>query len=100
MVIKFLDNYSQKPIYAFGGFGIVNFLLSFFCFILMLYYKYFGGKSFIETPLPQLVILFFLVGFISLLMGFNAEIQIRTYYESQDKPVYLIDRVQNLEGDQ
>jgi len=62
----------------------------------MLYFKIWGGKTFIETPLPLLVILFFLIGFISILMGFLAEIIMRTYYESQDKTVYNIKELINL----
>ena len=51
----------------------------------MLYFKYSGQKSFIETPLPELVILFIMVGVLSLFMGFIAEILMRTYFESQDE---------------
>jgi len=96
-VIKFLSAYSQKPIYVFGGFGLLNFFLSFLSFGLMVYFKYFGQKSFIETPLPQLVVLFFLMGFISLLMGLIAEIQMRTYYESQNKSIYSIENTINMD---
>ncbi len=97
MVIKFLGSYSQKPIYVFGGFAFFNFILSFLSFGLMIYYKYYGGKTFVETPLPQLVVLFFLMGFMSVLMGLIAEIQMRTYYESQNKPSYLISETRNFE---
>ena len=96
-VIKFLSAYSQKPIYVFGGFGLVNFFLGFAAFCLMVYFKYFGQKSFIETPLPQLVILFFLMGFVSLLMGLIAEIQMRTYYESQNKTIYSVENTINMD---
>jgi glycosyltransferase involved in cell wall biosynthesis len=97
MVIKFIANYSQNPIYAFGGFGLVNLFLSLACFGLMVYYKFWGGKSFIETPLPQVVLLFLLIGFVSIFMGFMAEIQMRTYYESQRKSTYLIGAKRNFE---
>ena len=100
MVIKFLGSYSQKPIYVFGGFGLFNFVLSFLSFALMIYYKYCGGKTFVETPLPQLVVLFFLMGFMSVLMGLIAEIQMRTYYESQNKPPYLIRKKRNFEKEE
>jgi len=96
MVIKFLGGYRQKPIYVFGGFGLANLGMSVLCFLLMVYYKFWGSKSFIETPLPQLVVLFFLMGFMSILMGFLAELIMRTYYESQDKPVYLVRETLNI----
>ena len=59
-------------------------------FLIMIYFKFWGGKSFIQTPLPQLVILFAMIGILSLFMGFLAEILMRTYYESQDKKSYQI----------
>jgi glycosyltransferase involved in cell wall biosynthesis len=96
IVVKFLAGFAQKPIYVFGGFGMLSFLLSVFCFGLMVYFKYWGGKTFVQTPLPQLVVLFILVGFVSVLMGLLAEIQMRTYYESQDKPVYLVRQTRNM----
>ncbi len=97
MVIKFLGGYSQKPIYVFGGFGLANFAFALVSFLLMVYYKFWGDKSFVETPLPQLAVLFFLMGFMSILMGFLAELIMRTYYESQDKPVYLVGKTVNLD---
>jgi len=97
LVVKFLASYSQKPIYVFGSFGLLNFALSLLCVGGMIYFKFWGEKSFIQTPLPQLVILFVLMGFVSLLMGLIAEIQMRTYYESQGKTVYLVRETRNIE---
>jgi len=96
MVIKFFSKYYNKPIYLFGLFGFINFFLSFISFIIMIYYKCWGGKSFVETPLPMLVVLFFIVGIMSLFMGILAEVQMRTYYESQQKRVYLVRAVKNI----
>lgn len=90
IVVKYLAKYSQKPIYLFGGFGLLNFFLSIFCFALMVYFKFLGEKSFIQTPLPLLVVLFMLMGFIAVLMGLVAEMLMRTYYESQGKATYTI----------
>jgi glycosyltransferase involved in cell wall biosynthesis len=90
LVVKFLANYATKPIYVFGGFGIGAFLLGVIAAILMFYYKLTGQKSFIETPLPLVTVMFFLVGCLSLLLGLVAELTIRTYYESQGKRTYSI----------
>jgi len=97
IVIKFLAGYSQKPIYLFGGFGFISFFLSFAATILMFYYKFFGDKSFIQTPLPQIVITFLLIGFLSILIGLVAEMLNRTYHESQNKPVYIVRNTKNLD---
>ena len=94
-LIRFLDRYLQRPIHFFGRFGLTSFLFAFFAFFTMLYYKFWGGKSFIETPLPTLTVLFILVGSMAILMGILAEIIMRTYYESQDKKTYRIRKVEN-----
>lgn len=88
LVITFLQRYLHKPIYLFGGFGLLNFCAATVLFILMLWLKFGGYKSFIETPLPLLVVLFLLVGTMSILMGLLAEMIMRTYFESQGKTAY------------
>lgn len=90
LVVKFLLNYSQKPIYVFGGLGLLMILGAIFVGAYALYLKIFEGTSFILTPLPLLCVLLLVLGFLSILMGFLAEILIRTYYESQGKPTYQI----------
>lgn len=96
IVVKFLVKYSQKPMYVFGSFGLISILLSFFCFSFMIYYKLFKAITFIQTPLPLLSVLFFLMGFLAILMGFISEILMRTYFESQNKTTYLIDYTCNF----
>ena len=98
IVVKFLSDYSQKPIYVFGGFGLFSHFLALITFAVMIYYKFWGGKSFIETPLPMLVVLFVLMGFISMLLGLIAELVVRTYHESQDKTTYIVRAVKNLDA--
>ncbi len=95
IVVKFLSSYATKPIYVFGGFGVLSFLLSLMAFALMVYFKYWGGKTFIQTPLPLVVVMFFLVGCLSVLLGLVAELSVRTYYESQGKRTYAI---RSIEG--
>ena len=55
VTIKFLSGYSTKPIYFFGKAGLYSMVLGFLVFLLALYYKFWGGKTLIETPLPVLV---------------------------------------------
>jgi len=93
MVVKFLLSYSQKPIYVFGGLGILMIVGAFLCGVYALYLKFFEGTSFILTPLPLLCVLLTVLGSLSILMGFLAEILTRTYYESQGKTTYQIKEV-------
>jgi glycosyltransferase involved in cell wall biosynthesis len=90
MVVKFLLSYSQKPIYVFGGMGLLMILGALLAGAYAVYLKFVEGTSFILTPLPLLCVLLLMLGFLSILMGFLAEILTRTYYESQGKPTYQI----------
>jgi glycosyltransferase involved in cell wall biosynthesis len=90
MVVKFLASFATKPVYVFGGFGLLSFACAVAAFLWALYYKIAGLKDFVETPLPLVTVMFTLVGALSLLMGLLAELVVRTYYESQDKRPYLI----------
>jgi len=99
IVVKFLANYANKPIYVFGGFGLLSVAVSLLSGIAALYLKFVEHVSFISTPLPLLVVLAFITGVMSILMGLIAEIIMRTYYESQGKQVYLVKETINLPGD-
>ena len=88
--LKFMEKQFVNPIHLFGGFALINFGLSIISFLLMIYYKYWHDDSFIQTPLPQLIVIFVMTGMLSLFMGFIAEILMRTYFESQDKKSYRI----------
>jgi glycosyltransferase involved in cell wall biosynthesis len=90
MVVKFLMSYSQKPIYVFGGIGLLMVIGAFLSGGYAIYLKLLKDVSFILTPLPLLSVLLLMLGFLSILMGFLAEIMTRTYYESQGKPTYHI----------
>ncbi len=97
IVVKFLANYANKPIYVFGGFGLVSVAVSLLSGLTALYLKFVEHVSFISTPLPLLVVLAFITGVMSILMGLIAEIIMRTYYESQGKQVYLVKETINLD---
>lgn len=97
IVITFLDNYAQKPIYVFGGAGFLSAVISFGVFLYATYLKWFKGISYIETPLPVLASMTMLGAFMCILMGLLAEMNMRTYYETQQKNVYLVEDVKNIE---
>lgn len=98
LVVKFMAKYATKPIYVFGGFGILNIGISFLAGLYAMFLKFFENTSFIETPLPLLSVMTFITGIMSFLMGLLAELVMRTYYESQNKPVYLVKGTLNFEG--
>ncbi len=90
MTIKFMASYQTKPLYVFGTFGLISFIISLITGSWALYLKIFDGVSFILTPLPLITIVMLAISVQFFLMGLLAEMLIRTYHESQDKPTYLI----------
>jgi len=90
LVVVFLHRFAQRPMYVFGGVGLINFGIGVIAAGAALYYKFFGHKSFITTPLPLLFVMAFITGVMCFLMGLLAELLVRTYYESQNKATYMI----------
>lgn len=93
LVVKFLFKYASKPIYVFGGFGMINFAVAALTMLWALWLKFGEGISLIQTPLPTLAVMLFALGVLSFLMGLLAEMLNRTYHESQAKPVYRVGRI-------
>ncbi len=88
VLIKFLDKYMNKPMHFFGGIGLISFLFSGLSAGLAIYFKITGEKDFVQSPLPLICMIFFIIGILFILMGIIAEILMRTYYESQKKKSY------------
>ena len=96
LVVKFLSRYTQKPMYVFGGVGLGSLGLGVLAGLWALYKKIFEGITFVQTPLPLLVVFCGLTGLLCFLMGLLAEMLTRTYHESQGKPTYLVRSTQNM----
>jgi glycosyltransferase involved in cell wall biosynthesis len=90
MTIKFMASYQTKPIYVFGTFGVLAFLVSLLAGLYAVFLKIFHKADFVQTPLPILAIVMFAVGIQFLLMGLLAEMMVRTYHESQAKSIYAV----------
>ena len=74
LYLKFFKNYKTQSIYFFGLFSFFSFLLSILSFIYMLILKYFYATSFIQTPLPLLIIFLIMIGLIFLFIGILAQL--------------------------
>ena len=90
MLSQMLWKYGTKPMHLFGKFGLLSMGLSVLFFLTMVWYKFWGGKDFVATPLPHLTVMSFLVGCLSILMGLLAEMTMRTYYESSQTATYVV----------
>ena len=87
--VKFLLDYSSKPIYLFGGAGLAIAFLGVID-LLYLFLRRFWDIPAANSPLLLVGVMFVIMGFQSVLMGLIAELLARTYHESQQKPTYHI----------
>ena len=90
MTIKFMASYQTKPIYVFGSFGMLAFLLAMIAGVWAVVLKIGSGTSFILTPLPVITVVMLAISVQFFLMGLLAELLVRTYHESQDKAIYAV----------
>ena len=91
--VKFLISYGHKPIYLFGGAGILLILPSVLILLFLVVRRLWLGISILGSPLLQLSTMTMIMGFQSILMGLIAELLVRIYHESQAKPTYSIRKV-------
>ena len=91
--VKFLLDYSHKPIRLFGGAGMVLITGSGILLLYLFLRRLLESVPVLGSPLFQLGVMFFILGFQSILMGLIAELLARTYHESQAKPTYTVRKV-------
>jgi len=89
-VVKFLMTYSTQPIQIFGGMGLLCFFLSLFTLAAVVGLRVFAGVDMSGNPLLYASFTGIMLSVMLLLLGLNAEMQARTYHESQRKPIYVV----------
>jgi glycosyltransferase involved in cell wall biosynthesis len=97
ITIKFMASYWTKPLYLFGTGGAICLALSFISFIAAMYYRFVADIHLNRMPLATLSMIMFAMGIQFIFMGLIAEMVVRTYHESQDKPTYLVREKINVE---
>jgi glycosyltransferase involved in cell wall biosynthesis len=96
ITVKFLGSYSTKPIYIFGGFGFLLMVLGIISFAGVIYMKFYNNLSMNRNPLLFLTVMLVIMSIIFIMLGILAELLIRIYHESQDKPPYKVRELINL----
>jgi hypothetical protein len=92
MTVKFLGSYATKPIYIFGGAGIISGIASVFSGLFVMYKKFISAEQLPmnRNPFLLLTALLMITTVQLILMGLLAEMVVRTYHESQKRPIYVI----------
>ncbi len=93
VTVKFLLSYSTLTIQVFGLAGLFSGGIGFLVALIMTIQRQFFGKPMADRPLLFLAILLIFIGVQFITIGLLAELQARTYHESQAKPIYYIKEV-------
>jgi glycosyltransferase involved in cell wall biosynthesis len=96
MTVKFLLSYSTKPIQLFGKWGVYTLFAGFLSGSATLYMKLFEHTSMNRNPLLILTAFLLFMGIQFIVLGLLGELNARTYYEAQGKPIYVIKEKVNL----
>lgn len=92
VTIYFMLGFMGRPMHLFGGVGLISGMIGtliglYFSSLKIIYgYRYPIG----DRPLLLLAVLLIVIGVQFLAMGLLGELVVRTYYESQNKPIYTI----------
>ena len=95
ITVKFLGSFSTKPIYIFGGVGLASALGAVASGLAVLYQKFISDPplNMNRNPLLILTAVLIITTIQFILMGLLAELLIRTYHESQNRPTYVIKEI-------
>jgi glycosyltransferase involved in cell wall biosynthesis len=93
ITVKFLLSFSTKPIQVFGLMGLVSGGLGTVIALIMTIQRQFFNVPLSDRPLLFLAVLLIFIGIQFVTLGLIAELQARTYHESQNKPIYHVREV-------
>ena len=93
ITVKFLLGYSTKPIQIFGLFGVISLFLGFILAAYLSATKIFLGHPISDRPMLLMAVLLIIFGVQLCSIGLIGEMVVRSYYESNEKPTYMIKEI-------
>ena len=90
ITVRFLLGYSTRPLHVFGGIGLLMVGFGLLFGMYLTFVKLVLGENIGNRPLLLLAVLLVILGVQMVSMGLLAEMITRTYYEAQNKPIYVI----------
>lgn len=93
LTIWFMQKFLTRPMHVFGSLGLLSMILGFLVGLYLTMVKYALGQDIGDRPLLILVIILLLAGVQLFSFGLLGELVIRTYHESQGKPIYRVREV-------
>jgi glycosyltransferase involved in cell wall biosynthesis len=96
LTIWFMKKFLTRPMHVFGFAGLIFIVTGFFLGGYLTFLKLFLGQSIGDRPLLLLVVILLLTGVQLFSFGLLGELLMRTYHESQGRPIY---RVREIVGE-
>ncbi len=93
LTVKFLLSYATRPLHVFGTVGVLSAAIGFIIALIMTMQRFVWGTPLANRPLLLLAVLLIFMGVQFITMGLLAELVVRTYHESQKKPIYYVRRL-------
>jgi dolichol-phosphate mannosyltransferase len=93
LTIWFMKKFLTRPMHVFGLFGLLSMVLGSILGGYLTFVKLFLGQSIGNRPLLILAVVLLLAGVQLFSFGLLAELLMRTYHESQGKPIYRVREV-------
>ena len=93
ITVKFMLSYATRPLHVFGTVGVVSSALGLLIGLILTVQRQFFGVGLANRPLLLLAVLLIFMGIQFITIGLLAELVVRTYHESQKKPIYFVRKV-------
>ena len=98
MTVYFMKRFLTKPMHVFGSLGMISTLSGIGLGIYLTLVKILAGQDIGDRPLLILAVVLFLTGIQLFSFGLLAELLMRTYHESQKRPIYRIREIVSASG--
>ncbi|MDY7020801.1 MAG: glycosyltransferase family 2 protein [Cyanobacteriota bacterium] len=90
LTISFIKTFLTRPMHVFGLLGLFSLSVGVASGLYLTFLKYALGQSIGDRPLLILAVLLTLSGIQLFCFGLLAEVLMRTYHESQNRPIYRV----------
>lgn len=90
ITVWFLGRYATRPLHVFGTMGLLSVAVGMLSIFYLIFVKFYYLQDIGTRPLLMFAILLVVVGVQLVTMGLLGEMVIRTYHESQNKPIYIV----------
>ncbi|MEB3213271.1 MAG: glycosyltransferase family 2 protein [Leptolyngbyaceae bacterium] len=98
ITIFFMKKFLTKPMHVFGLFGLGSAGVGVLIWMYLTFVKFAFNENIGDRPLLILAMMLFLAGIQLCCFGVLSELMMRTYHESQGRPIYRVREVVGLEG--